>query len=316
LFYRWGVVEGLTVEKKGDRDIVIRPGIAIDREGQEIVLASEVTREIVSTDSGPYAFATITYRESFHEDDRHSSGGAEGYRRVSEFPEVHARRQPPAEEGVVLILARIHMDALGHIREIDSWGRRHAGPIIRPGEIGTEQLAEDSVTRDKLGAGCVTQEALADDLRASLGARGWLRMAFKPQRLPPVRPGGRGVRVLDDEPEEFVSDVAFTYCGTRGARGSMSIPVPPGATKVKAFRLAGNTKGTVMAQLIRSGWNARENRGEVTELLNELIEGPAFHHHVHIAEHHRPLDPHFHTLSLGVFADKEAEIWLAAVEFE
>ncbi|MGA7411918.1 MAG: hypothetical protein WBW33_15680 [Bryobacteraceae bacterium] len=316
VFLRWGVAEGLMVEKKADREVIVRPGIAIDRDGREIVLETEVSRDIATSGSGTHAFVTIAYHESHHDDDRQIGGGVDGYRRTTEAPEVHARRQPPPEEGTLVILARIHLDGSGNIREIDSWGRCHAGPAVRPGAIGAEELAENSVTLDKLAPGSVTEKALSADLKGLSACRGWLRLAFKPLRLPPVRPEGRHVRVLDGEAEDFVSDIAYAYCGPRGARGSMPIPVPPGATKTKAFRLAGNTTGTVMAQLVRTGWNAHENRGESTELLNEMMNEPAFHRHVHIADHLRHLDPALHALALSVTADAESQIWLAAIEFE
>jgi hypothetical protein len=314
LLHKWGVVEGLTVEKRGDREVIVRPGIAIDREGREIILANEIRRE-TGAGSGPHAFVTIAYQETHHEDDRQNTAEVESYRRTTELPEVNTHRQAPPEQGSALILARIHLDASGNISDIDSWGRQTAGLGIRAGAIGNTELADDAITEDKLAPGSVTEEALAASLRGAFGARGWVRLPFKPVRLPAARPGGRQVRVLD-ESDEFISDVAFTYCGPKGARGSAPIPTPPGATKIKAFRLAGNTKGTVMATLVRTGWNARERRGESTELLNEMINEVTFERHVAIADHHRHLDPQLHALSLSVTADAETEIWLAAVEFE
>jgi hypothetical protein len=314
LLHKWGVVEGLTVEKRGDREVIVRPGVAIDREGREIVLANELGCE-TGTGSGPHAFVTIAYRETHHEDDRQNTAEVESYRRTTELPELQAHRQAPPEQGPALILARLHLDASGNISEIDSWGRQTAGLGIRAGAIGNTELADDAVTEDKLAPGSVTEEALAANLKGSFGARGWVRLPFKPVRLPAARPGGRQVRVLE-ESEEFISDVAFTYCGPRGARGSTPIPTPPGATKIKAFRLAGNTKGVVTAQLVRTGWNARERRGESTELFLDEITEVTFDRYVAIADHHRHLDPQLHALALSVTASAETEIWLAAVEFE
>jgi hypothetical protein len=78
--------------------------------------------------------------------------------------------------------------------------------------------------------------------------------------------------------------------------------------------MAGTTSGSVLAQLVRTGWNHSQNKGEYTELLNEIVKGPAFHHHVQIAEHHQHLNPELHALSLSLTADTEAAIWLVAVE--
>ena len=94
----------------------------------------------------------------------------------------------------------------------------------------------------------------------------------------------------------------------------MGIAVPPGVNRIKAFRMAGTTRGSVLAQLVRTGWNSEQNKGEYAELLNEMVTGPTFHHHVQIAEHHQHLNAELHTLALSLTADNEAAIWLVAVE--
>jgi hypothetical protein len=201
-------------------------------------------------------------------------------------------------------LARVHLDGEGRIREVDPSLRQYAGSAIASESIGSRELAAGSVTEEKLSA----------ELRTALEPKGWLRMPFKPVRMPPVRHEQRTVRVAGTEPEDFIVDIAHTYCGERGARGSMAIPVPAGISRVKAFRVAGTTRGSVLAQLVRTGWNSQQNKGEYTELLNEIVAGPAFHHHAHIAEHHQHLNPELHTLALSLTADNEADIWLVAVE--
>ena len=39
MLHGWGVVTGLEVQKKGEREITINPGTAIDKEGRELMLA-------------------------------------------------------------------------------------------------------------------------------------------------------------------------------------------------------------------------------------------------------------------------------------
>jgi hypothetical protein len=313
--HRWGVVEGLTVERRGDRQIIVRPGFAIDREGREIVLGNEIVHDVANSGGGGHAYVTIAYKESHHEDDRQNASGMEGYRRTTELPELHARRHTPSELGATVVLARIHLDGSGNISDIDMEGRQTAGVAIGPGAIDTPELADDSVTEAKLAPGSVTEESLAPYLRGSFGAKGWVRLPFKPVRLPAAKPSGKVVVHTNDE-DEFVIDIAVAYCGSRGARGSMAIPTPPGATRIKAFRLAGNTRGTVIVQLMRTGWHASEHRGEATEILTDFIREVAFDKHLVIAEHLRHLDPQFHALALAVTADEESQIWLVAAEFE
>ena len=306
LLHKWGIAEGLAVKHHGERTVVVEPGIAIDGQGREIALMAPVTREITHSGGTGPAFVTITYLESFHDEDKQSAGGAEGYRRVVESHEVHVRRQLPPEDGSAVVLARLHLDAEGRIREVDSSVRQHAGSMIAWESIGSRELA----------AGSVTEEKLSPELRAALEPRGWLRLPFKPVRLPPVRHEARTVRVAGTDADDFTVDIAYTYCGERGARGSMGIAVPAGVNRIRAFRMAGTTRGSVSAQLVRTGWNHQQNKGEYAELLNEIVTGPSFHHHVQIAEHYQHLNPELHTLALCLTADNEAAIWLVAVEVQ
>src|SRR5204862_3283580 len=94
---------------------------------------------------------------------------------------------------------------------------------------------------------------------ASLGttaAAGWVRLPFKPVRLNRVRADGKLLKMSEKEALEweFTVDQASAYC-KENAKGSMQIPVPPGATRIKAFRIAGTTSKSVKVQLFRSGWN-------------------------------------------------------------
>ncbi|MBW2662034.1 MAG: hypothetical protein JRD93_08635 [Deltaproteobacteria bacterium] len=63
------------------------------------------------------------------------------------------------------------------------------------------------------------------------GLRGWVRLPFLPKKY------------LTGT-EEFIHNYAFSMSGTKGAVGNMGIPVPPGATRMKNFRIAG-TKNAV-----------------------------------------------------------------------
>jgi hypothetical protein len=299
LLHRWGIVEGLTVRHHGEHTVTVEPGVAIDSEGREIVLAESLTREIQHAGGSGPAFVTIGYSEAFHDEDKQSAGGAEGYRRIVESHEIHGKRQEPPEDGSVIVLARVHLDAEGRVREIDPSVRQYAGSTIAAESVGSRELKPLSITEGHL----------APDLIGSLGGgKGWLRLPFKPM------PARRGVIRVAGMEEDFTIEPTHASCGDRGARGSMSIPVPGGINRVRAFRIAGTARKSVTAQLIRTGWNRQRNEGEYIELVNEIIQGPAFHHEVKIAEHLQHLNAELHTLALSVTADSEAEIWLVAVE--
>ncbi len=277
--YGWGIVQGLEVHKKGEREITISPGTAIDKEGREIVVSSTVTRDLGSFDRGSHTFVTVTYGETWEEADHHSAGGVEGYTRVTESPEFNEKRHQPPKDGAVITLARVHLDEVGHVRHIDTDSSiRKTAVIVNP-------------------------------------AAGWMRLPFKPIRLSPVKIDGRLVRFGNEaqaEEFEFIVGEAFAYCDDRGARGSMEIPVPPAVTSLVGFRIAGTTRGRVTVHLFRVGWNLHENKGENTELLRETVSGPSFHKDIAVESR---LDES-HSLSVSVKAEGESYIWLLAAKFE
>lgn len=277
LLHGWGVVEGCDVRKKGEREIVIDPGIAIDNLGREIILTTPVVRDLSSFERGSHTYIAVAYDETWDEADHHSAGGVDGYTRVSESPAVSEHRHEPAKDGSVITLARVHLNENGHIHRIEK-------------EI-----------RSTL------------DTRSS--AAGWMRLPFKPVRLEVLRLGEKLVAAKQWEAGiEFTIDVASAYC-EKSARGSMAIPVPPGASKVKAFRICGTTRGKVEVELVRSGWNIDENKGGHKVLLNRTVEREWFDEHVPIEEEFQTLNE-LHSLAVSVIADGKTEIWLVAVRYE
>jgi hypothetical protein len=278
----WGVVEGLVVRKKNDKEITIDPGVAIDGEGREIILANQVTRDLSSLERNSRPFITISYGESWEDSDRYSSGGIEGYTRVSETPLIGERNSEAPKDGSVLTLARVRINENGNLND----------------EIETHFRTEVN-----------TRSSVA----------GWFRMPFRPMRMEPLRVGGKLVPPKQWDPSvEFTVDVASAYC-EKGARGSMDIPVPPGASKITDFRICGTTGGRVEVELLRGGWNLEEGKGEKKEVWKRTVERTAdreaFDEHAAIAEDRQHLGE-LHTLSIGVVAEGKTEIWLVAARFE
>ena len=273
LFHSWGVVEGLDVVQKGTHEISVEPGVAIDNEGREIILEESETRDLSSFTHASEAFITIAYQQE--DTDHFSAGGIEGYTRVMEKGEIHAVRRDDVDRAAVG-LARVRLGEHGHVAEVDM-----------------------SHTFRKV-AGLVP------------GAQaGWTRLPFKPVRLNPVRISGKLAGGESSE-YDFIIDEATAYCGEHGARGSMEIPVPPGAGHVSGFRIAGKTNGNVLVRLFRTGWNTQEGKGEKSQLLEETLTDRSFHKEVAV---HSALDES-HALAISVKAEGETEIWLVAVRFE
>jgi hypothetical protein len=279
LFHSWGVAEGLEVQRKGEREITITPGSAIDGEGREIVLLTPAHRDLSSVSRDSHIYVTIGYHEQWDESDHHTAGGVEGYTRVAEAPEVSEKKNQPPADGSVVTLAKVHVNDVGHVGAIDM------GASVRKRAISPSPAA------------------------------GWVRLPFKPVRLNPVRTSGRLVRVVSQEiaeEYEFIVDEATAYCDEKGARGSMEVPVPPAAARITGFRVAGTTRGSVTVHLHRTGWNVHENKGEKTLLLQETFGGPTFHRDLHADA---PLDES-HALAVSVIAEGETYIWLVAAKFE
>jgi hypothetical protein len=175
--------------------------------------------------------------------------------------------------------------------------------------VHARHIADGSVTEEKLGTSL--RESLKHkeppEVRTALGAGGWVRLPFRPVSLRP-----KGHRAHAEE-REFHADIAYAHCDGRGASGTMAIPVPAGATAVREFRIAGTSGGSkIRVELIRSGWNPKDKKGESTEILNKEFVQAEF-------DQKFPADQDlddFHALSLAVTADGEAEIWLVAARFQ
>jgi hypothetical protein len=277
LLHGWGVVQGLEVRKKSDHEITIEAGTAIDDKGREIFLATPVVRNLSAFERSSHVYVTIAYAETWDEVDHHSSGGVDAYTRVTESPEVSEKKQEPPPDGAVITLARVHLNEEGNVHQIESDIRRR--------------------------------------LDESGSATGWMRLPFKPVRLEALRLGEKLIPPKQwDIALEFTVDVASAYC-EKSARGSMAIPVPPGAKKIKAFRICGTTRGKVEVELVRTGWNVEENKGGQKPLLKRTVEREWFDEHVPVEEELQALNE-FHALAVSVVADGKTEIWLVAVRYE
>ena len=316
-----GVVDGLKVVRSGDREVVIEPGLALDNEGRELVVEKPLTRDISYGEHHTHLHVLLNYHEHMEEQDRRNTGGVEGYVRVTEGVEASLHHDS-GKFGSGVLLATVHLDADGNITHVDSSGRHSAGSLLAHRSVQTAHLADGCVTGEKLSPGLreslqpekfqlkdgsVTMEKLDPDLRSALGARGWVRLPFKPLALRP-----KGHRPRADE-SEFQVDVAYAHCDGRGAQGTMAIPVPAGATSIREFRIAGTSRGRkIRVQLFRTGWNPGDRKGEFTEILSQEIFHAEFDMSI---KAEKQLDE-FHALSVAVIAEGEAEIWLVAARFQ
>jgi len=287
-FHGTGVV-GFEVEAQGDRAVLVRPGVAIDRLGREIVLDAPQVVSLPDLAPGPPVYLTVEYQEDVEESDREGDeAGAFG--RTCEFARLQTAPVRPADDAATVPLARLEIDGAGRIASIDLAVRRLASSRIAPGAIRTEQLADASVTKDKLDPSLRT---------------GWLRLPFKPS---PFSEAGEVART-------FVIGATRTYCDAKGAKGTMAIAVPPGMRRLKTFVLAGprNEAGLDLG-LYRCGWNVAKNAREEEVLERALPGARATPFNLTV-----PVDwtlEWSHALAIYLHAKGDAEISLVAAEFE
>ena len=292
--YSEGVIEGLQVERRSEREVTITPGVAIDRQGREIVLSDPAYRDVGSLSPNQHGYLAVEYHEGFEQSDHHSSAGVEGYTRVTESPEVRIFPHHPPDDGTTVVLGRVHLDEAGFVREIDHTGRKHAGTRAAPGSIHTEALADGSVTPAKLAGGLKRQT-------------GWLRLSFKP--------------IPEMDRTAFAVGPTEAICGREGATGSMGIPSPPGATRITGFRLAGEVNDAgITIELYKCGWDPIARDHEKRTLLKETFGARKATGNRSPFEEMKPLeeslDPEHHALSVRVIGAGRTSVSLVAVRFE
>lgn len=151
--HTWGVASGLTVTKASNRSVNIAPGIAIDNTGHEIVLTDSTPYPLSVSTPNTDVYLFIAYHETFDSADRYISGAINNYIRTSEVPVVTDTAALPASDGSVVTLARIHLDSSGNIAndsDVNITVVKKVGSSVAPGAISTTEIANGSVTLDKL----------------------------------------------------------------------------------------------------------------------------------------------------------------------
>ncbi len=139
------------------------------------------------------------------------------------------------------------------------------------------------------------------DLTLSKHRHGWLRLPFLPRQF--------------SSSPAFTNFVIHARSGSGGAVGYMEVPVPPGITKIKKFRITGLANDeNIKVFLYRSGWNFETNTHDTEPLLhNQPIIGQPFNE---LFVLNANLDAERHMLSIYVRASSTSDIYLIAFEFE
>lgn len=286
--HTYGVISGLELLRVDDVTVAVTPGAAIDAQGCSLILSDAQTLPLHPANDDASSFITISYAEEFQQADQ-AADGAGNFSRHAELCVLTEAIETPAPNGATLLLGQVQFHG-GRIASIDSSARVFAGARLADGSVGTNALAGASITLAKL----------RPELRS-----GWVRMPFKPSSF--VEP----TRAAQD----FYIGVTKTYSDQRGAKGTMSIPVPMMADRLKSFVISGerNIAG-IQLELDRSGWNVTQNTHEKTTLLNVKIDAATPFYQTFAIN--KTLDPATHAIALYVEAAGECSISLIAAEFE
>jgi hypothetical protein len=298
-FHRWGVA-GLEVQQQGPRDVRVGRGSALDSKGREIVIEEPI--HLALTEGRPQAvvFVTIEYEQGFEDADL--DGEQTGnHSRVTEFAVLQESRDVPPTDGSTLPLARVQFDGQGNIASIDQRVRTPLGTRIGAASVGPDELAPAAVTREKLDP----------SLRS-----GWVRLPFKPSSMRTYQVGGAEQRPSQkNDPRDFFIGATLTYCDENGAKGSMGIPVPPGATRLKQVAIAGpQNRAGIRVEVYRCGWNVDSDTMEEMKFSEQVpASAKAFRRSFAL---NWELNAESHAISLYVVAEGKTDIALVAAEFE
>jgi hypothetical protein len=135
LAHTWGILEGLDIEHaQGGMELVIKPGTAIDKDGQEIVLLGPNSEPVELKDKTSLRGTTFFLGLAYHDKDdpdkgpRDKDGNQIYSTRTVEKPSIEITAAAPATDGSVITLAKVTVDANGKVVTIDKSVRsRFAG---------------------------------------------------------------------------------------------------------------------------------------------------------------------------------------------
>ena len=171
--HTYGVAGGLAVEKTGDTEITVQPGMAIDRAGHELVLLDPRVAG-VSGSSESTVTITIAYHEE--ESDPSTATGVTGNTRITENPEVQAVATATPADGSVIRLAQFVLDSAGNVPgnvgDTFSAGRQAAGTLLADGSISEAKLANSAVTTAKIADNTINANKLDATTQGKLVTNG------------------------------------------------------------------------------------------------------------------------------------------------
>lgn len=165
LLHSWGIADGLQVTKTGDKGVIIKPGVAIDNQGREIVVPDNPSQspiDLSSFGANAIVYLTIKYDDTAR-DKTDQPSGVDKYTRIPERPKPDTTTNPPPNDGSVILLAQITLDNQGNVSKIDSSKVRGVGAKLAPDIQSTISAAAAFLSQYDLGKRFLTDEISFDE---------------------------------------------------------------------------------------------------------------------------------------------------------
>ena len=162
MLYTFGIADGLEVVKSASKTVTVRPGVAIDRLGREMIVEADQIVDLsnaVAFPAGATVFITIAYQEQ--ESDPTTATGVSGNTRITEQPGVQAVTVAPPSDGTVVQLARLTLDSSanvpGNVNDaFDGGARQRIGPRGERGPATLDNVSNPGGNIDLVPANTVT----------------------------------------------------------------------------------------------------------------------------------------------------------------
>jgi hypothetical protein len=147
LLHTFGIAQGLEVIRTGSRQVTVRAGAAIDRNGRELILDADSVVDLGNLTTFPGStpvFVTIAYQES--QTDPSTATGVAGNTRITETPMVQASTTSPPSDGTVVRLAQFVKTAGGDVPgnlndALDGGVRQSVSSRLGPAAVDAVNLA-------------------------------------------------------------------------------------------------------------------------------------------------------------------------------
>jgi microcystin-dependent protein len=163
-FHTWGIAGGLEVAPStaGNTKVTVSPGIAVDGEGREIVLATAVDFDFSggAYQGGSDYFLTIRWAQK--EAEPRQETPPQELKRWLEAPQLEAFDPLPADPETTPVLAKVSLNADQTVAAIDAGVRKYSGIAVRSDSVDDYHLRENAVTTPKIKDKAVTRAKIND----------------------------------------------------------------------------------------------------------------------------------------------------------